>query len=262
MQRALWSAASGMQAQQLNIDTIANNLANVNTNGFKRSRAEFQDLMYQTLQAPGTATSSTTRNPAGVQLGLGAKPASVKKIFGQGDFKKTDNPLDVVIEGQGFFKVTLPDGTTAYTRDGAFTANRDGQLVTANGYTLEPPITLPSDTLSVAIGKDGTVSVTQPGQATPTDIGQIELANFVNPTGLLSLGGNAFQPTEASGDAVDGTPGADGLGQLSQGFLEVSNVSIVSELVEMIAAQRAYELSSKAIRAADEMMQQTNGLVR
>jgi flagellar basal-body rod protein FlgG len=262
MQRALWSAASGMAAQQLQIDTIANNLANVNTNGFKRSRAEFQDLLYQTITAPGASSSSTTRNPAGVQLGLGAKPGSVKKIFGQGDFKKTDNPFDVVIQGQGFFKVLLPDGTTAYTRDGAFTSDRDGQLVNSQGYALDPAITLPTDALTVTIGADGTVSVTQPGQTTPTEIGQIELANFVNPTGLLALGGNLFRPTAASGDAVDGTAGTDGLGTLQQGFLEVSNVSIVNELVDMIAAQRAYELNSKAIRASDEMMQQVNGLIR
>ncbi len=262
MQRALWSAASGMMAQQLQIDTIANNLANVNTNGFKRSRAEFQDLLYQTVTAPGAPSSSTTKNPAGVQLGLGTKPSSVKKIFSQGDFKKTDNPLDLVIQGQGFFKLLLPNGTTAYSRDGAFTANRDGQLVNAEGYALDPPVTLPTDALTVNIGSDGTVSVTQPGQTAPAEIGQIELANFVNPTGLLALGGNVFQPTSASGDAVDGTPGADGVGTLQQGFLEVSNVSIVNELVDMIAAQRAYELNSKAISASNEMMQQANGLVR
>jgi flagellar basal-body rod protein FlgG len=262
MQRALWSAASGMQAQQMQIDTIANNLANVNTNGFKRSRAEFQDLLYQTVTAPGAPSSSTTRNPAGIQLGLGTKPASVKKLFSQGDFKKTDNPLDVVIQGQGFFKTLMPDGTLAYTRDGAFTANRDGQLVTSQGYLLDPPITLPSDTLTITVGADGTVSVTQPGQTTATEVGQIELASFMNPTGLMSLGGNLYQPTQASGDPVDGTPGLEGLGTVAQGFLEVSNVSIVNELVDMIAAQRAYELNSKAIRASDEMMQQVNGLVR
>jgi flagellar basal-body rod protein FlgG len=262
MQRALWSAASGMQAQQLQIDTIANNLANVNTNGFKKSRAEFQDLLYETVTAPGAQSSATSKNPAGIQLGLGAKPGSVKKLFTQGDFKKTDNPLDLVVQGLGFFRVLMPDGTTAYSRDGAFTANREGQLVTAQGYPLDPPVTLPPDTLSVTIGADGTVSVTQPGQTGTTSVGQIELSNFVNPTGLLSLGGNLYQRTDASGDAVDGTPGQNGLGTLQQGFLEVSNVSIVNELVDMIAAQRAYELNSKAIKAADEMMQQVNGLVR
>jgi flagellar basal-body rod protein FlgG len=262
MQRALWSAASGMQAQQLQIDTIANNLANVNTSGFKRSRAEFQDLLYQTVTAPGTSSSSTTRRPSGMQLGLGVSAAAVKKIFSQGEMKKTDNSLDLVVEGQGFFKVVRPDGALAYTRDGSLTADQDGQLVNALGYPLDPPITLPPDTLTVAIGRDGTVSVTQPGQNTGTEVGQIELAGFVNPTGLLNLGENLFQPTEASGDAVDGTPGLDGLGEVAQGFLEVSNVSIVNELVDMIAAQRAYELNSRAIRAADDMMQQINNIVR
>jgi flagellar basal-body rod protein FlgG len=251
-----------MQAQQMQIDTIANNLANVNTNGFKRSRAEFQDLLYQTVTTPGSSTSSTTKSPAGIQLGLGTRPASVKKLFSQGDFKKTDNQLDLIIQGQGFFKVLQPDGTTAYSRDGAFTADRDGQLVNSQGYALDPPITLPSDTLTVTIGSDGTVSVTQPGQSQATDIGQIELASFVNPTGLMSLGGNLYQSSGASGDALDGTPGLDGLGSIGQGFLEVSNVSIVNELVDMIAAQRAYELNSRAIKASDEMMQQINGLVR
>jgi flagellar basal-body rod protein FlgG len=251
-----------MQAQQMQIDTIANNLANVNTNGFKRSRAEFQDLLYQTVTTPGSSSSSSTKNPAGIQLGLGTRPASVKKLFTQGDFKKTDNQLDLLIQGQGFFKVLLPDGTTAYTRDGAFTADRDGQLVNAQGYALDPPIVLPTDTLTLTIGADGTVSVTQPGQSEATDIGQIELATFVNPTGLLSLGGNLYQFTGSSGDALDGTPGLDGIGTIAQGFLEVSNVSIVNELVDMIAAQRAYELNSRSIKASDEMMQQVNGLVR
>jgi flagellar basal-body rod protein FlgG len=262
MQRAVWSAASGMQAQQLQIDTIANNLANVNTAGFKRSRAEFQDLLYQTVTAPGARSSSTTRSPAGIQLGLGSKPSSVKKIFSQGDLKTTGNPLDLAIEGAGFFKVLRPDGTTAYTRDGALTADADGQLVNAEGYPLDPPVTIPPDALTVSVGRDGTVSVTQPWQSTTTEVGQLELANFVNPTGLLSLGGNLFQPTEASGDAVDGTPGLDGLGLLSQGYLEISNVSVVTELVDMIAAQRAYELNSRTIRAADDMMAQVNQIVR
>ncbi len=262
MQRAVWSAASGMQAQQLQIDTIANNLANVNTSGFKRSRAEFHDLLYQTVEAPGSPTSATTERPAGVQLGLGVATSSVKKIFSQGDMKKTDNPLDVVVEGSGFFKVLRPDGTTGYTRDGSFTTNGDGQLVSAQGYALDPPITIPSDATTVAIGRDGTVSVTQAGQTGSTEIGQIELANFINPTGLLSLGGNLFQQTSASGDPVDGTPGLEGLGELQQGFLEISNVSIVNELVDMIAAQRAYELNSRTIRTADDMMQQVNNIIR
>ncbi len=262
MNRAMWTASSGMHAQQLKIDAIANNLANVNTNGFKRSRAEFSDLMYQTIRAPGAPSSGSTRVPAGLQLGHGVQPGSVKKLFSQGDFANTGNPLDMVIRGNGFFKVLLPDGGTAYTRDGAFTANGEGQLVNASGYLLDPPITIPPDTLSISIGEDGTVSVTQPGQSAATDVGQLELANFVNPSGLLALGGNLFQATEASGDAIAGTPGLDGLGSIGQGFLEISNVSIVTELVDMIAAQRAYELNSRAVRASDEMLQQLNNLVR
>ncbi len=262
MQRALWSSASGMQAQQLQIDTIANNLANVNTIGFKKSRAEFEDLLYQTIVAPGASTSSTTTTPAGIQLGLGVMPGSVKKLYSQGDMKKTDNPLDLVIQGDGFFKVQMPDGSTGYTRDGSFTKDQDGQLVTKQGYVLDPPVTIPPDALSIKIGGDGTVSVTQPGQSTGTQIGQIELANFVNPTGLLANGGNIYLPTDASGDATDGTPGLDGLGTLGQGFLEISNVSIVNELVDMIAAQRAYELNSKGIKAADDMLQTVNNLAR
>lgn len=262
MNRAMWTASSGMHAQQMKIDTIANNLANVNTNGYKRSRAEFSDLMYQTVRAPGARSSSNTRLPAGLQMGLGVQPGSVKKLFSQGDFANTGNPLDVVIRGNGFFQVLQPNGGTAYTRDGAWTANSEGQLVNASGYLMDPPITLPSDALTVNIGEDGTVSVTQPGQSTATEVGQIELANFINPSGLLALGGNVFQATEASGDALTGTPGLDGLGSIGQGFLEVSNVSIVTELVDMIAAQRAYELNSRAVRASDEMLQQLNNLVR
>jgi flagellar basal-body rod protein FlgG len=262
MQRALWSAATGMHAQQLQVDTIAHNLANVNTNGFKRSRAEFQDLLYQTVVAPGSRSSSTSRHVGGIQLGLGSKTGAVRKLFGQGDIKATENPLDIVIEGAGFFKVQLPDGNLAYSRDGSFPANGDGQLVTSEGFLLDPPITLPPDTIGVTIGRDGTVSVLQPGQTTANEVGQIELANFVNPTGLLSLGGNVYQPTDASGDPQDGTPGLDGLGSVLQGFLESSNVTIVTELVNMIAAQRAYELNSKAIKAADDMMQLVNNIIR
>jgi flagellar basal-body rod protein FlgG len=195
-------------------------------------------------------------------MGLGTKPSSVKKLFSQGDFKKTDNPMDLVIQGQGFFKVLLPDGTIAYTRDGAFTPNNEGQLVTAQGFQLDPPITLPNDTLTVTVGVDGTVSVTQPGQSVATEVGQIEIANFLNPTGLQSMGSNLLKQTQASGDPVDGTPGLEGLGTVAQGFLEMSNVSIVSEMVDMIAAQRAYELNSKVVRASDEMMQQVSNLVR
>ncbi len=262
MLRAMWSAASGMHAQQLQIDTIAHNLANVNTNGFKRSRAEFQDLLYQTVTAPGTASSTTTQTPSGIQLGLGVRTGAVKKLFGQGSVAKTDNPLDVMIEGQGFFRVLLPDGNTGYSRDGAFATDQNGQLVTSQGYQVDPAITIPPDATSIRIGLDGTVSVTQQGQQAATQVGQLELSSFPNPSGLLSLGDNLYLPTEASGTAVDGTPGLDGLGELSQGFLEVSNVSIVNELVNMITAQRAYELNTRSIKAGDEMLQQLNNIIR
>ena len=262
MQRALWSAATGMQAQQMHIDAVANNLANVNTNGFKRSRAQFVDLLYQTIATPGSASTSTTRRPGGIQVGLGVRPGSVQRVFSQGDLKQTENPLDIAIEGKGFFRLQLPDGSTGYTRDGTFTANSEGQLVNSEGYLLDPPITLPSDAISMDIGSDGTVTVAQAGQSSATQVGQIELSNFINPSGLLSIGGNISLATDASGDAVDGTPGLDGLGKLQQGFLEISNVRIVNELVDMIAAQRAYELNSRAIKAADQMLQQVNNLVR
>jgi flagellar basal-body rod protein FlgG len=261
MMKALFTAATGMKGQQLTVDVISNNIANVNTNGFKRSRAEFQDLLYQTVVAPGASSSSTTRYSSGIQLGLGAKPAAVKKVFTQGDMKRTENPLDLTIQGGGFFKVLRPDGTVVYSRDGAFAADRDGQLGSALGYPMDPPITIPPDTLSIDVGPDGIVSVVQ-ADGTTTELGQVELSSFINPAGLRSIGGNLFERTEASGDPVDGTPGIDGLGTLAQGFIEVSNVSIVTELVDMIAAQRAYELNSRAIQAADEMMQQVNGLVR
>jgi flagellar basal-body rod protein FlgG len=261
MQRALWTAAAGMSVQQMNLDVIANNLANVNTTGFKRSRAEFQDLLYQTLNAAGTSSSTSTRLPSGVQVGLGAKTAAVKRLFQQGDFKPTDNPLDLVIEGDGFFKITKPDGTLAYTRDGSFTTDQNGNLVNSLGYPLDPPIVIPSDAKSVTIGRDGTVSVQLADQSI-SQIGNIETAHFLNPGGLASLGHNLYAPTEASGDPLLGTPGSEGLGEIGQFFLETSNVQIVTELVDMITAQRAYELNSRAIRAADEMLSQISLLVR
>lgn len=260
MQRALWSAATGMQAQQTQIDTIANNLANVNTTAFKTSRAEFSDLLYRTVIAPGTSSSSTSRHPSGIQIGLGSRTVAVKKLFNQGELKQTDNELDLAIAGDGFFKVTLPDGTVGYTRDGAFTLNDEGQLVTSAGYPLDPPVTIPSDALTVTVGKDGTVSVRQPDSS--SELGQLEIANFTNPTGLIARGNNIFVSSEASGQATDGTPGLDGLGEITQGALEVSNVSVVNELIDMIAAQRAYELNSRSIRASDEMLQQLNQIIR
>lgn len=261
MQRALWTAAAGMAVQQTNLDVISNNLANVNTTGFKKSRAEFQDLLYQTVNAPGTASSASTNLPSGVQIGLGAKTAAVKRMFVQGDFKNTGNSLDVIIAGDGFFKVTKADGTLVYTRDGAFQVNESGNLVTNQGFLLDPPIVIPPDAKGVTIGADGTVSVQQPDNTT-AQVGTIELARFVNPGGLQSLGNNLYAPTVASGDALLGSAGKEGFGELQQGFLETSNVEIVNELVDMITAQRAYELNSRAIRASDEMLQQVAQLVR
>lgn len=261
MQRALWTAAAGMTVQQVNMDVIANNLANVNTTGFKKSRAEFQDLLYQTLAAAGTSSSQSTQLPTGVQIGLGARTAAVKRMFQQGDFKMTENPLDMVIEGDGFFRVNRPDGTTVFTRDGSFTPDQNGALVNSLGYAIDPPITVPPDAKSVTIGRDGTVSVRSADGSTQ-QVGNIELATFINPAGLESLGNNLFGVTQASGDPVQGTPGQSGLGELAQGYLETSNVSIVNELVDMITAQRAYEVNSRSIRAADEMLQQVAQLVR
>jgi flagellar basal-body rod protein FlgG len=261
MKRALWTAAAGMAAQQTNMDVVANNLANVNTSGFKKSRAEFQDLLYQTITAPGTASSGTTNLPTGIQVGLGTRTAAIKRIFQQGDYKPTDNPLDLVIEGDGFFKVTRPDGTQAFTRDGSFTLDENGNVVNSLGYQLDPPIAVPQDAKSVTIGRDGTVTA-RLADETITQIGTVELASFVNPAGLQSVGNNLFVNTLASGDPLYGTPGQDGLGELTQGFLETSNVDVVNELVEMISAQRAYELNSRSIQAADEMLRQLAQLVR
>jgi flagellar basal-body rod protein FlgG len=263
MIRALYSAATGMTAQQLNIDNIAHNLANSNTTGFKHRRAQFQDLLYQNLLAPGTAAGQQTVVPSGLQLGLGAMAVSNEIIFSQGDFTATGNPLDLVIEGQGFFQIRLPSGELAYSRAGAFHLDRDGNLVTANGDPLEPQITLPRDALSVTIAADGTVSFTQPNQIQAQQGGNIQLAMFQNPAGLNSLGRNLFQPTQASGDPILGTPGGqEGLGRLLQGNLEGSNVSVVEEFINMIVSQRAYEANAKVVRAADEMYQQANNIAR
>lgn len=262
MIRSLWTSATGMQAQALNLDVIANNLANVNTAGFKKSRAEFQDLLYETIRPAGTSSSQDTEVPAGIQLGHGTRPSTVLKIFSQGNMENTQNELDLAIEGDGFFQITLPSGETAYTRDGAFKLDSDGLMVNSDGFALEPEITIPSDTLSITVGLDGTVSVLQAGETTPSEIGTIELARFVNPAGLISMGKNLFIPSEASGDEMIGTAGEDGLGTLAQGFLEMSNVSVVDEMVQMITAQRAYESNSKAIQAADEMLQLANNIKR
>jgi flagellar basal-body rod protein FlgG len=261
MIRALYTAASGMNAQQANIDNIAHNLANVNTAGFKKARVEFEDMVYQQTRTAGTATSRDAEAPVGLETGLGARAVATARNFSNGNMRTTGAPLDMAIEGGGFFQVTLPGGTTGYTRAGAFHLNGQGQLVTAEGYTLEPQIAIPANAVNVSISKDGIVSVTLP-DGPPQQVGTIELASFQNPAGLEARGGNLFAATTASGDPTTGVPGADGLGTVAQGFLEDSNVSVVEEMVNMILGQRAYEANSKVIRAADEMLQQVNNLSR
>ncbi|MCQ2950112.1 flagellar basal-body rod protein FlgG [Helicobacter pylori] len=262
MLRSLYSATSGMLAQQTHIDTTSNNIANVNTTGFKKSRADFNDLFYQAMQYAGTNTSNTTLSPDGMEVGLGVRPSAITKMFSQGSPKETENNLDVAITGKGFFQVQLPDGTTAYTRSGNFKLDEQGNLVTSEGYLLIPQITLPEDTTQVNIGVDGTVSVAQGLQTTSNVIGQITLANFVNPAGLHSMGDNLFSITNASGDAIVGNPDSQGLGKLRQGFLELSNVRLVEEMTDLITAQRAYEANSKSIQTADAMLQTVNSLKR
>ncbi len=261
MIRALWTAASGMQSQQVNMDVIANNLANVNSSGFKKSRADFQDILYQTAKAAGTGGTGA-EVPTGVQVGLGSRVASVQKVFTTGDFQKTENELDLAIEGPGFFQVTLPDGTDAYTRSGALKKDSTGQLVTSDGFPIVPQIVIPEGATSVTISSDGTVDVLLDGESTATEVGNIELVRFGNPAGLSSLGRNLYAETPTTGTPTTGTPGESGFGTLSQGFLEGSNVNIMEEMVNMIAGQRAYEVNSKAIKTADEMLQMTSGLVR
>ncbi|EJB22328.1 flagellar basal-body rod protein FlgG [Helicobacter pylori CPY6311] len=251
-----------MLAQQTHIDTTSNNIANVNTTGFKKSRADFNDLFYQAMQYAGTNTSNTTLSPDGMEVGLGVRPSAITKMFSQGSPKETENNLDVAITGKGFFQVQLPDGTTAYTRSGNFKLDEQGNLVTSEGYLLIPQITLPEDTTQVNIGVDGTVSVTQGLQTTSNVIGQITLANFVNPAGLHSMGDNLFSITNASGEAIVGNPDSQGLGKLRQGFLELSNVRLVEEMTDLITAQRAYEANSKSIQTADAMLQTVNSLKR
>jgi flagellar basal-body rod protein FlgG len=260
MLRTLSIAATGMQAQALNIDVIANNLANVNTTGFKKSRADFQDLLYQTLRPPGSESSDGTLVPTGIQLGQGTRPAAVQKIFVQGDYQFTQNELDFAIEGDGFFQINQPNGEIAYTRGGSFKLDGEGRIVTSDGYLMEPEITIPSDSISLSVGMDGTVSVMQAGQNESTVIGNINLVKFSNSAGLNSIGRSLYLPTSASGTATEGKPGEDGMGTISQGYLEMSNVSVVDEMVNMITAQRAYEINSKAISTADEMLQMANNL--
>ena len=262
MIRALYTSSSGMQAQQLNLDAIANNLANVNTTGFKKTRVDFQDVLYQTFRTPGAAVAQGATVPTGIQVGHGTRPVATQRIFSQGEFQQTENPLDLVIEGDGFFQVLRPDGTSGYTRSGAFKKDGTGRVVTSDGFLLQPAITIPADATSVTVGTDGTVSVTVGGQNSAQQVGAIQVARFVNPAGLLSIGRNLFTSTPASGDAQVGNPGVNGLGTLAQGFLELSNVKVVEEMVAMITGQRAYEANAKAIQTADEMLSIANGMRR
>lgn len=262
MMRALWTAGTGMQAQQANIDVIANNLANVNTTGFKKSRTDFQDLMYQTIRAAGASTGPDTQLPSGIQVGHGVRQVATQKIYTQGNFQNTGNPLDVVIEGEGFFQIAMPDGSISYTRDGAFKKDGQGRIVTSEGYLLEPQITIPENALSISISGDGRVTAKIAGQNEAQDLGQIELARFINPAGLESTGRNLLKETAASGAPIRSNPGADGAGTLVQQYLEMSNVQIVEEMVNMIVAQRAYEINSKAITTSDEMLSQAANLKR
>lgn len=262
MIRSLFTAATGMEAQKLNIDVIANNLANANTVGFKKSRADFQELIYQSLKSPGAVSAEGAQVPTGIQVGLGVKPVAVQKMFDQGDFVHTGNSLDLVIEGEGFFQISMPDGTIAYSRAGAFKLDNEGRIVNSDGYPIEPGITIPSDTLSISISSDGKISVLQPGSITPVEVGQIELARFINPGGLKPIGKNLFLATDSSGEATTGNPSAEGLGNINQGFIELSNVNVVQEMVNMIISQRAYEINSKAVQTSDDMLQIANNLKR
>ncbi len=260
MSRALRTAATGMFAQQVNIDLISNNLANVNTTGFKKSRPEFQDLMYQTIKTSGIAEDGRTTEAAEIQIGNGAIPIATAKNFRQGDTQPTSNPLDIAVQGEGFLQVRRMDGTTAYTRDGSLKISAEGQLVTAQGYVIEPGITFSANTSEISIARDGTVQVMEAGQTGQMKLGQIELAKFINPAGLHAIGNNLFLETGASGQPIVGAAGIDGFGEISQGSLESSNVDVVEEMISMIVAQRAYEINSKTIKTVEEMLGMANNL--
>lgn len=255
MIRSLWISKTGLDAQQTQMDVIANNLANVNTAGFKRSRAVFEDLLYQTMRQPGAQSSQQTQLPTGLQIGTGVRPVAAERVFTQGNLQQTNNDKDLAIQGAGFFQVLLPDGTTAYTRDGSFSVDNQGQLVTASGFVVQPAITIPANAITMSIGRDGTVSVSQPGAAAPTQIGAIQLVTFINPAGLEARGENLYVETAASGNPNTTTPGTNGAGLLAQGYVETSNVNVVEELVNMIQTQRAYEINSKAVSTSDQMLQ-------
>ncbi len=260
MLRSLWIAKTGMEAQQTQLDAISHNLANVSTNGYKRSHAVFEDLMYQNLRQSGANSTEQTTLPTGLQLGLGTRAVATARNFSQGGMTQTSNPLDLAIRGNGFFEIQMPDGTTGYTRDGSFQVSATGQLVTNNGYAVQPGITIPATATSITVATDGTVSVTLPAQAAPQSVGQLQLASFVNPAGLDPKGQNLFSETAASGTPNSGAPGTGSLGPVQQGFVETSNVNVVEELVAMIQTQRAYELNSKAIQTSDQMLQKLGQL--
>ncbi len=254
MIRSLWISKTGLDAQQTQLDVVANNLANVSTTGFKRARVAFEDLLYQNIRQAGANSSQQTQLPTGLQIGAGVKPVATARMFTQGNLQQTGNQFDLAINGQGFFQIQLPDGTTAYTRDGSFRPDANGTLVNNSGFALQPAITIPANAQTLTIGQDGTVSVTVPGQAAPQSLGQIQLANFVNPGGLESRGQNLFAETAASGTPNTNAPGSNGLGLINQSYLETSNVNVVEELVSMIQTQRAYEINSKAITTSDQML--------
>ena len=262
MMRALYTATTGMLGQQLQIDVTSNNISNVNTFGYRKERAEFADLFHQVLQYAGSSTSETTLSPTGIEVGLGVRPTSVQKIFSQGNFKETENNLDIAITGNGFFQIELLDGTIAYTRDGSCKLDDEGNVVNSQGYLLVPNITIPDDATQVNIGTDGTVTVVQGNETEVNELGQIETVNFINPAGLHALGDNLYLNTNASGDPIVGTPGLNGFGQLRQGFVETSNVKLVEEMTDLIVGQRAYEANSKSIQTADSMLQIVNQLKR
>jgi flagellar basal-body rod protein FlgG len=262
MIKAMHTAASGMMAQQMNVDNIANNLANVSSNGFKRSRVEFQDVLYKNYRRAGTSTALGSEIPTNLAIGYGTKPVATVREFSVGDLTPTGNPLDLAISGNGFFQIRTPDGTTAYSRDGGFKLSAEGQLVTSDGFFLYPDMVIPEDATSISVGIDGTVEVLLVGNEEPQSIGQFELAKFVNPAGLSAVGHNLFMQTGASGEPILGTPAQDGLGKLDQGYLEISNVKVVDEMVQMIIAQRAYELNSKVIKTSEDMVQIANNLKR
>lgn len=254
MIRSLWIARTGMDAHQTQLDVITNNLANVSTNGFKRARAVFEDLLYQTMRQPGALNTQQNTIPSGLQIGTGVRPVATQRIHTQGNLQQSSNSLDVAVQGEGFFQIQMPDGTLAYTRDGAFQKDAQGVMVTSSGFPVQPQITIPPDAVSLTIGRDGVVSALQAGQTAPTQIGQLQLATFVNTGGLQSMGENLFVETASSGTPTPNTPGSNGAGLLNQGFVETSNVNVVEELVNMIQTQRAYEINSRAIQTSDQML--------